>query len=141
MSLIYCDSMVLIYWLENHPHFAPLVEAVIRKMGERGDRLCTGIFTVGEVLVGPYKKGKVDEIQRLSEYFASSEITLLAFDLKAVRRYAQIRAQYRISPADAIHLATASVAQVDLYLTNDSKLRSLVIEGIQFIAGLDGRIF
>ncbi len=133
--------MVFIYWLENHPQCGPLVEAIIRKMAHRGDQLCTGMFTVAEVLVGPYKKGKLDEVRKFSEYFNSDEITVLPFGLEAVTRYAQIRAQYRISPADGIHLATASAARVDVYLTNDDKLKNLVIDGIQFIAGLDGRIF
>ncbi len=92
-------------------------------------------------MVGPYKKGKLSEVRRVSEYFDSDEITVLPFGLEAVKRYAQIRAQYRISAADGIHLATASAARVDVYLTNDTKLKNLAIDGVQFIAGLDGRIF
>ena len=66
---------------------------------------------------------------------------ILPFNLEAADRYAKIRAQHRVSPADAIHLAAASLAQVDVYLTNDERLKKLLIDGIQFIVGLDGSIF
>jgi len=38
-------------------------------------------------------------------------------------------------------LAIAPVAQVDVYVTNDRKVRNLIIDGIKFFAGLDGTIF
>jgi hypothetical protein len=42
-----------------------------------------------------------------------------------------------VSPPDAIHLASAAHASVDLFLTNDRRLQGLVIPGIDFIAGMD----
>jgi predicted nucleic acid-binding protein len=65
---------------------------------------------------------------------------LLPFNVDAAERYARIRAKWKVSPADAIHLACASVARVDLYLSNDAGLKKLVIDGIHFIAGLDATI-
>ena len=46
-----------------------------------------------------------------------------------------------LAKAPLRHLATASVAQVDLYITNDAGLEKLLVDGIKFIAGLDGTIF
>lgn len=51
--------------------------------------------------------------------------------------HARIRRQNRVAPADAIHLASAAEAGVDLFLTNDRALLELVVDGIQFIAGMD----
>lgn len=141
MSLVYWDTMLFIYWLEAHPQNGPLVQQIHRKMAQRGAQLCTGVFTVGEVLAAPYKLGKADAIRQLSEYFRGCGVKLLPFDLDAAERYAEIRGKHNVSPADAVHLATASVTQVDLYLTNDKKLKNLSIPGIKFIAGLDGNIF
>jgi len=58
-----------------------------------------------------------------------------------VERYGRIRGAFRVTPADAIHLASASQAGVDLFLTNDRELSDLVIPGIHFIAGLDVSLF
>jgi len=141
VSLVYWDSMLFIYWLEAHPQHGPSVEETYKKMSRRGDQLCTGVFTVGEVLTGPYRLGSTQKAQQVAAYFSGGSVRILPFNFGAAERYAQIRAKHRISPADAIQLATASVAQVDLYITNDNKVKKLVIDGIKFIAGLDGMIF
>ena len=54
---------------------------------------------------------------------------------------ARIRAENRVSPPDAIHLASAAQAGVELFLTNDHRVRGLVIPGIDFIAGMDVNLF
>ena len=48
---------------------------------------------------------------------------------------------HRVTPADAIHLASAAAAGVDLFLTNDRALQPLLIPGIHFIAGLGVNLF
>ena len=141
MSLVYWDTMLFIYWLETHPQHGKQVERIHQRMAERGDQLCTSVFTLGEILTGFYKAGRTNEVRRVRTYFETGDVRLLAFNTEAADRYARIRAQYKVSPADAIHLASASVARVDLYLTNDVDLKKLLIEGIHFIAGLDGGIF
>jgi len=60
---------------------------------------------------------------------------------QTAEHYADIRAGNRVSPADAIHLASAAEADVNLFLTHDHRLRGLVIPGIHFIAGMDTDLF
>ena len=141
MSLVCWDSMLFIYWLEWHPQHGPSIDNIHKRMAHRGDQLCTGVFTVGEVLTGACKVGSTEKTRQLTAFFSSGVVRILPFEFEAAERYAQIRATHSVSPADAIQLATASVAQVDLYLTNDRKLKNLVIDGIKFIAGLDGVVF
>jgi hypothetical protein len=43
--------------------------------------------------------------------------------------------------AIAIHLATASVARANLFLTNDAALSTLTVAGIDFVAGLNVNLF
>jgi predicted nucleic acid-binding protein len=81
------------------------------------------------------------EAQQIRKFFESGSVRVLPFNLEAADRYARIRALHRVSPADAVHLAAASLANVDLYITNDDRLKKLLIDGIQFIVGLDGSIF
>lgn len=132
--------MLFIYWLEAHPQHAKQVDKIHRRMAERGDQLCTSVFTLGEILTGAYKAGRAAEAEKIRAYFQSPAVRLLPFNVQAAENYARIRAHWKVSPADAIHLACASVAQVDLYLSNDDGLKKLVIDGIHFIAGLDATI-
>ena len=60
MSRIYWDTMLFIYWLEDHPQFAKRVGTIRTRMEERQDQLITGAFTFGEVLAGIYRKGSAD---------------------------------------------------------------------------------
>jgi predicted nucleic acid-binding protein len=141
VSLVYWDTMLFIYWLEAHPKHGVQVQQVYRRMVQRGDQLCTSVFTMGEVLTGAYKTGHQSAAEQIRKYFESGSVRMLPFNLAAADRYAKIRAQHRVSPADAIHLATASLAQVDVYISNDQHLKRLLIDGIQFIVGLDASIF
>jgi predicted nucleic acid-binding protein len=137
MSLIYWDTMLFVYALEEHPQHGTRVRHILTRMEERKDTLCTSIFAVGETLVGPYKRGDLDAATRIREALRPPFVRLLPFTDDSVDRYARIRAELGVSPADAIHLSCAAEANVDVFLTNDRRLAGQIIPGIQFVAGLD----
>jgi predicted nucleic acid-binding protein len=141
MSKIYWDTMLFIYWLEDHPVYAKRVRQILSKMKERQDLLCTSAFTPGEVLVGPYKMKALDTAKQIREFFESSFIEIIPYTLTTADLYARIRADQGVSPADAIHLSCAAQMGMDLFLTNDSSLIGKVVPGIDFIAGLDTNLF
>ena len=141
MSRIYWDTMLFVYWLEDHPRCAKRVRHILSKMKERQDQLCTSSFTVGEILVGPYKMGASETTRQLREVFKAPFVEVIPYTIETADLYAGIRAQHGVSPADSIHLACAAQARIDLFLTNDAALVGKVIPGIQFIAGLDSNLF
>jgi len=141
MSLIYWDTMLFVYWFEEHPVHAERVQHILTKMEQRKDTLCTSSFALAETLVGPYKKGARDMAARIREAFRPPFVQVLPFTSEAADRYARIRAEIGVSAADAIHLASAAQAGVDLFLTNDRRLAGQIVPGIQFIAGLDSDLF
>jgi uncharacterized protein len=141
LSRIYWDSMLFIYWLEDHPQHAARMHRIHECMEARGDRLCTSVFTVGEVLNGLYKRDALEIASQVREAFRSPQIELIPYTPETADSYARIRAGHRVSPADAIHLASAANGGVDLFLTNDHRLQPLVIPGINFIAGMDVNLF
>ena len=140
MSRIYWDTMLFIYWFEDHPRYAGRVQQVFERMRLRQDQLCTSTFKVGETLVGFHKRGAVETAQRVRTFFRQSFIEVIPHTLDTADLYAQIRARQGVSSADAVHLACASQAGTDLFLTNDKNLVGKVIPGIQFIGGLDSNI-
>jgi predicted nucleic acid-binding protein len=140
MSRIYWDTMLFVYWIENHPRYARSVARLLEKMRSRQDELFTSTFTVGETLVGPYKSGSDEVIDTIRALFRPPGVELIPYTLETAEFYADIRATHRVSSADAIHLASAAQAGTDLFLTNDKHLVGKVIPGIQFIAGIDSNI-
>jgi predicted nucleic acid-binding protein len=140
MSRIYWDTMLFVYWIEDHPRYAKRIRQILLKMETRQDQLCTSTLAVGEVLVGPRKASNGEAAVRMLEVFRSSFVEVIPFSLEAAEHYASIRADQSISAPDAIHLACAAAAGTDLFLTNDKNLAGKIIPGIQFIAGLDSNI-
>jgi predicted nucleic acid-binding protein len=84
---------------------------------------------------------KNDEIcKAIRQFMRGGEIELLPFTAETAEQYSAVRAQVNLKAADAIHAATAVVAKVDLFVTNDSDFKKMRIPGIPFFAGLDGKI-
>jgi predicted nucleic acid-binding protein len=133
--------MLFVYWVEAHPAYGPRTTAIWTKMRERGDSLCTSVFTLGEVLTGFYKRGARDTAAQVREALHPPDVQVLGYSEETAERYAQIRANHHVAPADAIHLATASMARANLFLTNDAAISKLTIPGIDFVAGLDTNLF
>ena len=104
-------------------------------MRQRGDELLTSAFTIGEVQVGPRRKQDHALATRYSTLIRQSS-KILTFDEEAAERYGRIRENPAVRPPDAIQLSCASVAGVELFITNDRSLHRLTIPGIHFITPL-----
>jgi predicted nucleic acid-binding protein len=125
--------MLFIYMLEGNPVFGPKVHNILNRIVSRGDALSTSVFSIGEILTGPRRRG--------SNSGASGAVEILPFTEATADRYSLIRGANKVSQADGIHLATAAEAGVDVFVTNDGDLRKLSIPGIKFFADLDGKMF
>ena len=136
MSRIFWDSNLFIYLLEDYPEYSQAVADLRQKMLERGDRLLTSALTLGEILVKPSALGDLALCQLYEDILGKTAL-LLPFDLAAARRYAVIRRNRSVKAPDAIQLACAGEAGVDLFVTNDHRLQGKQVEGIQFIVALD----
>lgn len=140
MSLVYWDTMLFAYLFEGHAEFKAKVSHIAKRMEERGDTLCTGVFTVGEVLARPSRTKRWDEVSKVRSFFRSPELRLLEFKLSTAEIFAEIRGRTGVRSGDAIHLACAAEARVDLFLTHDKHLAKKIVPGIQFMATLDTNI-
>lgn len=136
MSRVFWDTNLFIYLLEDAGPQSERVVSIRERMLERADELCTSTLTLGEVLVKPAEQGDAALRQRYEDVL-SQTARLIAFDRDAARQYAEIRRNRRIRAPDAIQLACAAQAGVDLFITNDERLSRLTIPGIQFLVSLD----
>jgi predicted nucleic acid-binding protein len=136
MSRIFWDTNLFIYLFEGYGQFSLRVQLLRKRMLERGDQLLTSTLTLGELLVKPMDMRDAELCKKYEEAIAKSAI-IVSFENKAAVQYARIRRDRTIRPPDAIQLACASVAQTDLFITNDGRLHSKRIDGIQFIVSLD----
>jgi uncharacterized protein len=139
MSRIFWDTNLFIYLFEDSGALSKEVEALRRRMIARGDQLFSSALTLGEVLVKPVEKG--DETLKRAYWQALTQAaTLLSFDRDTAVHYATVRKDRTIKAPDAIQLSCAAQARIDLFITNDERLKSKTIPGIQFIMPLKGVI-
>jgi uncharacterized protein len=135
MSRVFWDTNLFIYLLESEgPHFE-LVTDLRRAMLSRGDQLLTSTLTLGEVLVKPLERHDEELARKYINAITMASITI-DFDVRAATIYAGLRGNRSLRPPDAIQLACAAAAGVDLFITNDARLHSMHVEGIQFIVPL-----
>lgn len=135
MSRIFWDTNLFIYLLEDKGELTERVVSLRERMGERSDELLTSTLTVGEILVRPLETGD-EQLADQYQHALTAAATILPFDGPAARKFASIRRDRTIRPPDAIQLACAAAAGVDLFITNDQRLSRKVVPGIHFIQSL-----
>ena len=135
MSRIFWDTNLFLYLLQSFGEHSRRAADLRRRMLERGDELLTSALTMGEVMVHPVEH-KNESVLGDIERAIPSGATVLPFDARAARRFAEIRASWPISASDAIQLACASVANCDLFVTNDDRLNQTRVPGVHFIQSL-----
>jgi uncharacterized protein len=135
VSRVFWDSNLFIYLFESHGPQFELVSNLRKAMLSRGDQLLTSTLTLGEILVKPFERHDEGLAAKFVDAIVTTSITL-DFDLKAAKLYARLRSNRSLRPPDAIQLACAGAAGVDLFITNDARLHSIQVEGIHFIVPL-----
>lgn len=135
MSRVFWDTNLFIYLVEDYGELSHRVAHLRQRMRDRGDQLYTSALTLGEVLVKPARIGN-ETLRRQYAELLNRGAVLLPFDREAAAAYATIRSDTTIRPADAIQLACAAQAHIDLFITNDERLSQKTIPGIQFVSSL-----
>jgi uncharacterized protein len=137
LALVFWDTNLFVYLLEENPKFGESIRKLGRRMEARGDRLVTSALTIGEILVRPIRENDADSEKRYRALFSGPEVQIAAFDANAAYVYGRVRQDAAIRTADAIQLACAASAKVDLFITNDERLSRKNVAGIHFVTSLD----
>jgi predicted nucleic acid-binding protein len=135
MSRVFWDTNIFIYFFEAQDKLGPVVRALRQRMTKRGDQLITSAMTLAEILVKPSLEDTPDAAREYEAALKASSV-ILPFDIEAARQYALLRQHRSLKAPDAIQLACAAAAKVDLFITNDNRLHDLHVPGIQFIVPL-----
>jgi predicted nucleic acid-binding protein len=136
LSRIFWDSNIFIYLLEDYGPLSHKVAEVRQRMLERNDQLVTSTFTLGEILVKPMELGN-HILRRKYETVIPAMSTMITLDIETAKIYASLRQDRTLKSPDAIQLACAAHARVDLFITNDDHLAGKIVPGIQFIVSIE----
>jgi predicted nucleic acid-binding protein len=125
-AVIGLDTSIFIYHLEAHPRYLPLTRELLNRVEAGRQRAVTSTVTVMELTVHPWRIGRPSiarEYEAMLAHFP--HLTLVDVTRDVARRAAQLRARYRLGPADALQVAAALMHEATAWVSNDHQLARL----------------
>lgn len=116
--MIYLDSCLLIYAIEQDPQFGPRTLAALTAAAT--SRLAISPLTKLECLVKPMRDANLALQQRYEA--ALAQLALLDMSDAVFMRAAELRARFGLKTPDAMHLACAQIHGCSALWTNDDRL-------------------
>ncbi len=125
-AVVAIDAAPLVYYVEEHPHYLPIVEPLFDALDAGVLRAIASTVALVEVLVVPLRNGDTQTAQAYRDILLNSDaITLVPVLPEVAERAAQLRARSQVRTPDALHLATALHAGATHFITNDTRLPAL----------------
>lgn len=124
-GLVYLDANPIIYAVEKHPAYGPLLAPLWLAAQMKPIEVVSSELSLMETMVGVRKRGDVALEQAYERALLESDIRLLPITQIILREAARLRATTKLRTPDALHLATAQNAGCTLLLTNDAGFRTV----------------
>ena len=125
-GLIYIDASSLIYSVERVEPYRTLLEPMWQEAQDGNVTIVSSPLLVLEALVKPLRDGNIGIESQYRELFASNAVRLLDASYQVFEEAASIRAETGLRTPDAIHAATALLAECTLFVTNDTDFRRVL---------------
>ena len=123
---VYVDAQVLIYSVEKHPVFAPLLRPLWAAVQNESIEAVTSELSLMETLVGPLKRGDARLQSDYERLFSHRGLRLLPVTQPVLRQAAFLRATVSsLRTPDAIHAAASLLHRSAAFVTNDGVFRNL----------------
>jgi predicted nucleic acid-binding protein len=123
---IYADTQVFIYSVEKVPEYAQLLRPLWLGAHRGQIQVITSELTTMETLVTPFRQNDMNLVRDYEQSFQQGGVGLRRIEQATLREAARLRAQVRsLRTPDAIHAATALLADCALFLTNDKGFRQV----------------
>jgi uncharacterized protein len=123
--LVYCDSMILIYYMDHIGPFQDRAANRLASLRANGDRLVVSDLTRLECRVTPIRLGDALALAKFDAFFALPDVRYAPLTTAAFDRATQLRATRQLKTLDALRLAAAIEAGCEVFLTNDARLGSI----------------
>lgn len=122
-QIVGLDTAPLIYLIENHAVYLPLVRPFFQAVDRGEIEAVTSTLTLTEILVHPLRRGD----HRLAQQYSSillnaAHVTTLPVSPAIAVDAAQLRSSLGYKTPDAIQIATARSRRAAFFLTNDDAL-------------------
>jgi predicted nucleic acid-binding protein len=125
-SIIGLDTSVFIYQFEAHPAYWPITQELLAGVQAGQWQAVSSTITVMELTVPAWQIDRESTAREYETLLANfPNLALVDVTRDVARRAAQLRARYRIGPADALQVASSLVSKATAFVTNDRGLNRL----------------
>lgn len=120
------DTPIFIYHIEGTTHLAGLAGVALDELAGGAFTGVTSVLTLMEIAVKPLQMGRPDVAEEYDVLLANyPNLVIAAIDRPTARRAAELRAEYRLRPADALQVAACLEQGATAFLSNDRELRRI----------------
>jgi predicted nucleic acid-binding protein len=120
--LIYCDSMILMYFFDHTGTFNVRASNRLAALAAAGDLIAVSHLVRLECRVKPIMNGDATRLALYDAFFARPDVQIVPITPSVFDRATMIRATHKFQLGDSLHLAAAVEAGCDRFLTNDNRL-------------------
>lgn len=125
-AIVSIDTMAFIYQIEESPTYVPIVEPFFVALADGRFSAVTSVITLMEMNVVPLRLDRPDVADQYETLLRSyPNLTIVGVDRAITRRAAQLRAERRMRPVDALQVATGLERGASHFVTNDYDLEGL----------------
>ena len=128
---VYLDTSGFIYSVERIEPYDELLAPMWRAAREQRFTIVSSELVVLEALVRPFQEGDAVIESLFRNLFEASDVVLIPALREHWEEAARVRAATRLRTPDALHAATATLAECTLFVTNDGDFRR--VEGLPVV--------
>jgi predicted nucleic acid-binding protein len=129
------DTPIFIYHIEGTTQLAGLAGVALDELAGGAFTGVTSVLTLMEIAVKPLQMGRPDVAEEYEVLLANyPNLVIAAIDRPTVRRAAELRAEYRLRPADALQVAACLEQGATAFLSNDRELRRIAALQVWMLA-------
>jgi predicted nucleic acid-binding protein len=124
ITTIAFDTAPLIYFVEKHAVYAPIMRSIIQKVDSDEILSFSSVITLTEVLTLPKRVGNQTLERQYTDLLLNSKnFTLIDITPEIAENGADFRARYNLRTPDALQIASAVVTGCQAFLTNDLTIK------------------
>jgi predicted nucleic acid-binding protein len=127
VNTLFIDTAPVIYYIEAHPQFGPLVKEIVNSFQSGGVAAFSSVLTLTEVLSKPIEAGDENLARKFAEFLKyGKNLGLIEISVDVAERAGRLRGQYPdLRTVDAVQISAAIGVGADAFVTNDKKLKRI----------------
>lgn len=124
---VFFDTAPIIYYIEAHEEYAPLMKEVINYLKVGDLATFTSVITITEVLPKPVSQNQMQLVDRFLKFLRKGKnVNLLEISPDIAETAGRLRGKYdSLKTMDAIQVSAAISVGADAFITNDVKLKQV----------------